>query len=482
MNRRTKIICTLGPATDSLTVLRALIAGGLDCARLNFSHGEPEDHARRIEMLRKAAEDVNRPIAILADLPGPKIRVGNIENGPIRLRRGEEFTLTLREVSGDAKEVHLPAHEVFRSVKAGNALFLDDGIIELKVIEVSPSEIRTRVVDGGELSSHKGLALPGVPLDMPSLTAEDHAALDFIAQHDIDWVAASFVRSAEDVRAVRRVLEEKGKPLPIIAKIEKHEAVDCLEAVLEEADGLMVARGDLGVERPIYQVPVLQKQIIARCNYAGKPVITATQMLDSMIRNPRPTRAEVSDVANAVLDGTDCVMLSGETAVGKYPIETVRMMRQILLQAESSLTYKTLDWSSVSHTGDNVTDAISQATCDIAEELNVAAILTATSSGFTARMVSRHRPLTPIIGVTSSPRAYHTLALSWGVLPVLTPAVHNTDETLTSAVQTALDHQVVKPGDLVVITAGVPTGIAGNTNLLKVHRVGAPTQDAPHVL
>jgi pyruvate kinase len=477
INRRTKIICTLGPATDSVSMLRALISAGMDTARLNFSHGRFEEHERRIQMLRTASENVSRPIAILADLPGPKIRIGLIEAGVIRLRRGEEFTLTQRDVPGTDHEVHLPSPEVFAAVRKGSAIFLDDGLVELRVTDVTPEDIHTKVVDGGELSSHKGLVVPGITLDVPTLTEEDKAALHFIAHHDVDWVAASFIRTAEDILTIRRILEGEGSPLPVIAKIEKHEAVDCLDAILRASDGLMVARGDLGVERPIQEVPILQKQIITRCNAVGKPVVTATQMLDSMIRNPRPTRAEVSDVANAVLDGTDCVMLSGETAVGKYPVETVRMMRQIILQAEGSLDYETMHWSHMRMDADGITDSISQATCDIARDLKATAILTSTSSGYTTRMVSRHRPITPIIGITAEPRTYRRLALSWGVLPILTPKAVNTDETLEIAVRTAEERKLVKPGDLVIITAGVPTGISGSTNMLKVHRVGSPMVD-----
>ncbi|MBW3624880.1 MAG: pyruvate kinase [Armatimonadetes bacterium] len=477
LNRRTKIICTMGPATDSRETLRALIEAGLDCARLNFSHGEFSEHERRIRLLREAAQDAGRPIAILADLPGPKMRIGTIQNGTVQLRRGDPFTLTLREVPGDEREVHLPDKEVFEAVKKGNVLFLDDGLIEIRVEEVTPEEIHTQVVDGGPLSSNKGLVLPGVKLNIPSVTDEDREALRFIARQDIDWVAASFVRHADDVREIRKFLKSQGSMLPIIAKIEKHEAIECLDAILKASDALMVARGDLGVEMPIYRLPLLQKQIINRCNCMGKPVITATQMLDSMIRNPRPTRAEVSDVANAVLDGTDCVMLSGETAVGQYPVETVRMMSQVILQAESSFDYNGARWRDMSLQEDNITDAVSQATCDIARDLNASVILTSTSSGYTARMVSRHRPETPIIGITSNPQTYRRLALTWGVLPVLTPPAYNTDETLETAAQTALDQGIVKEGDLVVITAGVPTGVAGNTNMVKIHRIGTPVLD-----
>jgi pyruvate kinase len=478
MNRRTKIICTLGPATDAPGVLRSLISAGLDVARLNFSHGSFDEHERRIRSVRDASRDLKRPIAILADLPGPKIRIGTIESGTVRLRRSADFTLTLNDVPGDENVVTLHAPAVFKSVRPDHSLFLDDGIIELKVTEVSPTEIRTKVVNGGDLSGHKGLALPGVPLDTPSLTEEDLKALEFISKSgEIDWIAVSFVRSPNDIRDARKELVRLGRPLPLIAKIEQHEAVDNLDEILQEADSLMVARGDLGVERPIYQVPILQKQIIAKCKAVGKPVITATQMLDSMIRNPRPTRAEVTDVANAVLDGTDCVMLSGETAVGKYPNETVRLMRQVILQAEGQLTYKATAGVRLPHSGDEVTEAICQATCDIAYELNAAAIITATRSGHTARMVSRHRPLTPIIGITSEREIYNRLALTWGVSPALTPRARDTDETISFAIETAIERKLVKKGDLVVITAGVPTGVSGHTNLIKVHSVGSPMID-----
>ena len=476
MERRTKIICTLGPASKSPEAIGALVAAGMDVARINFSHGALDEHEERIERVREASRSAGRPVAILADLPGPKIRIGELPE-PVRLQPGDAFSLMESDGPGDAHRVHLPSVEVFRSVHVGDSLFIDDGLIELQIVEMLPGEIRTQVLSGGQLSSHKGLAAPGVRLDTPSLTDADRVALAFIVSHDIDWVAASFVRAPEDVLAVREVLETAGRPLPIIAKIEKSEAVEQLEGVLDASDGLMVARGDLGVEVPIYQVPLLQKRIISMCNAAGKPAITATQMLDSMIRNPRPTRAEVTDVANAVLDGADCVMLSGETAVGLHPVEAVRLMRQIVREAEGALDPDRFIGMLTPSEAERVTDSISLATCRIASELNAAAILTATSSGHTARMVSRHRPRTPIIGVASDPRIYNRLALMWGVRPVLTPGAANTDETLERAVGVALANGFVKPGDLVVITAGVPTGIAGNTNLIKVHRVGQPMVD-----
>lgn len=471
MIRRTKIVCTIGPASDSPAILRKMIAAGMDVARLNFSHGTFDEQAARIALLRRLSEEARRPIAILQDLPGPKIRIGEFRDGRVTLRRGATFALRCDPAAGDDKGVHLPSPEVLRALKPGDKVFLADGLLELRVIQKTEREVLTRVVTGGELASRQGVAVPRAALPISGITDRDVEALRFGLAHGVDWVAVSFVRDPEDLRKVRALVREAGCDVPLIAKIEKHEAVHHLDEIVREADGVMVARGDLGVELPIHEVAITQKQIIHKCNKAGKPVITATQMLESMTRSPRPTRAEVTDVTNACLDGTDAVMLSGETAAGQYPVEAVRMMARIVSTAERSPAYSALFGPHQNAKAETVTDAIGEATAGIARDLGAAAIMASTFSGYTARMVSRYRPKTPIIGVTANPATYRRLALSWGVRPLLVKQALNTDETISFAVEGALREGLVKTGDLVVITAGVPAGVPGNTNLIKVQTV-----------
>lgn len=466
--RRTKIICTLGPASSSPSEIRALIDAGMNVARLNFSHGEFEDHARTIRHIRDQARKSRVPVAILQDLPGPKIRIAEIEGGPVYLERGHEFTLTTRVVHGSAREVTLPNDEVRKAVKQSDSIFLDDGTIHLKVLSTSDTDIHTRVLVGGNLSSHKGVAVPGVRLDISAITPRDIEALAFGVKHGVDWIAASFVRSADDVMQLKRHLDDLHSTIPLVAKIEKHEAVGEIDYIIGVADAIMVARGDLGVDLNIWEVPTIQKDIIRRCNRVGKPVITATQMLESMTQNPRPTRAEVTDVANAILDGTDCVMLSGETAVGKYPVETVQMMVEIACNVEATLDHYAILHARMDETEHTVTDAISAASVVVAQRVDAAAILAATSSGSTARMISRYRPKMPIIGVTTRPDTYRRLSLSWGVVPVLAPAAETLEDTLDASFNAARDSGMVKPGDTVVLTGGLPVGEPGHTNLIRV--------------
>jgi len=473
MPRRTKIVATLGPACDAPGVLLGLMRAGMDVARINFSHGTPADHARRIAQTRQLATAEGRVVAILADLQGPKLRIGEIAAGRALLIAGQDFTLTGRPVAGDASAVHLPHPELLASLRAGDRLLLDDGLIELRVEQTDGLDVVCQVVAGGELLPHKGISAPRAGLNMPAITAKDRADLAFALTQDVDFVAQSFVRSAADVAALRALIVAAGKDTPIIAKIEKPEALDHIDAILSEADGVMVARGDLGVEMPAEEVPLQQKRIIELARQAARPVITATQMLESMIQNPRPTRAEASDVANAILDGTDAVMLSAETALGRYPVEAVQMMARIAAATEPALSYRMHMTQAVQMPIQGPTDAITQATCEIAFELGAKAILPSTMSGYTARMISRHRPATPILVITPSERVQRRLALVWGVQPLLVPEYTDTDSMIALAERAVAQAGLARAGDLVIITAGVPQGGPGKTNMLKVHVVGS---------
>ena len=469
--RKTKIVCTIGPASESPEMIRKLAEAGMNVARLNFSHGSHEEHAQHIKDLRKIGQDLGIPIAILQDLPGPKLRTGDMKE-TVNLTNGQRFIFTTRTVPGNAEEVNLPYPELVMQAKPGHQIFLADGDLEFRVESVTSTDIVTTVVIGGPLGGHKGVNMPGADMALPSVAETDMEDLKFGLAHDVDWVAASFVRSARDLEPLRWAIRTSGKPTLLLAKIEKREAVEDIDAILEVADGIMVARGDLGVEMPIEEVPEVQKAIISKANEAGKPVITATQMLDSMIRNRRPTRAEVTDVANAILDGTDAVMLSGETAIGQFPIDTVMMMSKIACQAEASLNYERLWKEKAASITKTVTDAIAQATVEIALDLQAAAIVTPTQSGATARGVSKYRPEAPIIAAPTLASTYRQLALSWGVCPVQVKVSRNTDAMIDQAVEGAKRVGLVKDGDTVVLTAGVPAGVPGRTNLIKVHTVG----------
>ncbi|MFS8513508.1 MAG: pyruvate kinase [Planifilum fulgidum] len=467
--RKTKIVCTIGPASEELSVLKRLMEAGMNVARLNFSHGSHEEHALRIERIRRAAAETGKTVAILLDTKGPEIRTGDLREGEVELKEGETFILTTEPVEGDASRVSVSYAGLPQDVRPGSTILIDDGLIKLTVVEVRGHEIVCRVVNSGVLKNRKGVNVPGVRIQLPGITEKDAEDILFGLEQGIDFIAASFVRKKEDVLEIRKLLEDRGADIPIIAKIENQEGLDNLDSILEVADGLMVARGDLGVEIPAEEVPLVQKQMIRKCNLLGKPVITATQMLDSMQRNPRPTRAEASDVANAILDGTDAIMLSGETAAGKYPVEAVETMARIASRAESALRYRDLFRQRSRELEVSITDSISQAVVHTAEALNCAAIITSTESGHTARMVSKYRPRAPIVAGTPHEKVMRRLTLVWGGHPVKGKVVNSTDEMLQSAIDSALASKTVRHGDLVVITAGVPVGQPGTTNLIKVH-------------
>jgi len=469
--KRTKIVCTIGPASNDINILKEMIKAGMNVARINFAHGSHDEHRERIEKVRKASLEVGIPVAILIDTKGPEIRIGKVENGKITLKEGDlvVFDPDLAEGQGLKIPVNYPG--LCNDVVIGGTILLDDGLIELKVENIDGKKVMAKVIAGGDLSNNKGVNLPGVKVNLPALTEKDRRDLEFGIEIGADFVAHSFVRKAADVLALRRYLEEKGAHMEIIAKIENQEGVENIEEIIKVADGIMVARGDLGVEIPTEDVPLVQKEIIAKCNNSGKPVITATQMLDSMIRNKRPTRAEATDVANAIFDGTDAVMLSGETAAGKYPIEAVKTMARIAERAEKALLAQRKVHKPVK-SFKTVTDAISHASVTTAEELDAGAIITPTSSGYTSRMVSRYRPVVPIIAATPDMKVLRKLTIVWGVYPLLVKNSDTTDEMLGKAIEASLESGLINPGDLIVLTAGVPVGVKGTTNLLKVHVAG----------
>ncbi len=470
--RKTKIVCTIGPASDSPEMMKNLIEAGMDVARLNFSHGTHEEHESRIKRLLQAAEEMQKVLAIMLDTKGPEIRTGYVQGGGVFLKEGSPVTLTSQEITGDAARFSISNSMLPGAVAPGNTIMIADGMLHLKVISTADTEIRCEVIVGGELGDQKNVNVPGVVLDLPALTEKDIEDILFGIDHGVDFIAASFVRRAGDVLAIRRILESRGADIHIISKIENEEGVNNLDEIIKVSDGIMVARGDMGVVIPAQDVPLIQKTMISKCNRVGKPVVTATQMLDSMIRNPRPTRAEASDVANAIFDGTDAVMLSGETAAGKYPLEAVRMMSSIAERAEEALDYKSLLAKRAAQMPRTTTDAISHATCTIAQDLGAAAIITSTKSGSTARMVSKYRPKAPIIAVSPEESVRRKLCLVWGAQPLQSAETKSTDEMIKQAVDTSLAKGLIKCGDLLVITAGVPVGTPGATNLIKVHIVG----------
>ena len=460
--RKTKIICTMGPAVDDEEKLRALMLTGMDAARFNFSHGTHESHLALLNKVKRVRDELGAAVATILDTKGPEIRVKTFEEGPVTLAEGAAFTLTTRDVPGNADIVSVTYANLHNELTPGCRVLIDDGLIELKVEEISGQDIKCTVMCGGPLSSNKSINIPDAHIQLPSLTEKDREDLRFAVEQDFDFVAASFVRKAADVEDIRACLREYGgEHIRIISKIENSEGVENLDEIIAASDGLMVARGDLGVEIPAYEVPVLQKTMIKKTSMAGKPVITATQMLDSMIRNPRPTRAEVSDVANAVFDGTSCVMLSGETASGKYPLEAVQTMVDTISAAEQATDY----WGRFRRfefkPGRDVN----------AMDLEADAILTPTQRGHTARMISRFRPACLIVAFTTTERARRQLAISWGVKPLLAGYVDSTDRLFSMCVQSALKEGAVESGQMVVITAGVPIGRAGSTNLIKAQVV-----------
>ncbi|WP_350342737.1 pyruvate kinase [Proteinivorax tanatarense] len=470
--RRTKIVCTIGPASESPEMLKKLMLAGMDVARLNFSHGDHKEHGERITNIRKVAKEIGKNVAILLDTRGPEIRLKKFQQGKIVVNEGDSFTLTTADIIGDETKVAVTYEGLTKDVKPKDKILVDDGLVELEVKEVTDNDVHCEVINGGDLSDKKGVNIPNVSISLPAMSDKDYEDIVFGVKQEVDFIAASFIRKASDVIAIKKVLEENKSDIHIIAKIENQEGVDNLDEILNVVDGLMVARGDLGVEIPAEEVPLAQKTMIEKCNKVGKPVITATQMLDSMIRNPRPTRAESSDVANAIFDGTDAIMLSGETAAGSYPEESVLTMAKIAQRSEEATRFEEIQGKRGLTPENVVTDSISYATCNTAKQLEASAVITATQSGYTARMVSKYRPDCPIVAVTPNSKVVRKLLLSWGVCPVLGKDTNNTDEMLYESVVSALDSGYINNGELVVITAGVPVGVSGTTNLLKVHTVG----------
>ena len=472
--RKTKVICTLGPAVDNEEMLKALILSGMNCARFNFSHGSHEEQLARLNMLKRVRDTLGIPVATMLDTKGPEIRVKTFANGPVTLERGAQFVLNTDDLPGDETQVSVTYQNLHKEVNPGCRILVDDGLIELRVQKLEGHRIICEVENGGPLSNNKSINIPDVHIQLPSLTEKDKEDLKFAVEHDYDFVAASFVRKASDVEDIRACLKEYGgEDIRIISKIENREGVDNLDEIIAASDGIMVARGDLGVEIPAHEVPIIQKKMIKATIRQGKPVITATQMLDSMIRNPRPTRAEVSDVANAVFDGTSCVMLSGETASGKYPVEALKTMVSTAEAAESAIDY----WGRFRENAltpgvSSINDAITHSCCLTAMDLGATAILAATKSGHTAKVISRFRPACPIIAVCQSEQTRRQLAISWGVHPYLNGEVDSTDRLFSMAVDVARKEGAVKCGDTVVITAGVPIGRSGSTNLIKAQVVG----------
>ena len=470
--RKTKIICTLGPATDDKNVLRGLMLAGMDVARVNFSHGSHEEHQVRIDTVKELREELGLPVALLLDTKGPEIRTLDFPK-PVDLVDGQKYILTTEDVPGDNTRCGITFKNLPNEVFPGTRILIDDGLVELRVDEATNTEVFCTVMNGGRINKHKGINIPGVNLSLPFLSEQDKSDIAFGVEQDFDMIAASFVRCADDIISLRSELEKNGNhDMQVISKIESTGGVENIDDIIRVSDGIMVARGDLGVEVPMEEVPVLQKEIISKVFAAGKLAITATQMLDSMIQHPRPTRAEATDVANAVYDGTSAIMLSGETAAGKYPVEAVKTMARIAERTERSIDYtrrfRTSTWTEKS----DVTSAISHATCTTAHDLGAAAIMTVTKSGRTARTISKYRPACPIISGTTSRKVWYQMNLSWGVIPIMVDEKKNTDELFDHVVNIARKQGLVKDGDLTVITAGVPLGISGTTTLVKVQLVG----------
>lgn len=468
--QKTKIICTLGPVSEDYEIIRDLIRYGVNVVRLNLSHGTHEEHRARVAHVRQAAEELNLHVGIMFDIQGPKIRTGDVIE-PIILGKGQTFRLTPEPIMGTSVRVSVPYPHLLRDVKPGTVIFIDDGLIELRVQEVAEGELVCQVTNGGILKSRQGVTLQGIPVDLPSITERDIEDIRFACEQDVEFIALSFTRQAKDILEVRKMLDELGADIDIIAKIENMQGIENIEEIIDAADGVMVARGDMGIELPTEEVPLYQKLIIRRCNEKGKPVITATQMLDSMVRNPRPTRAEVADVANAIFDGTDAVMLSGETAVGKYPVEAVQVMRSIADRADDAVPNQEILQRVAAQTVPNIADAICHATCVTAHELGLKAIVSSTRSGSTARKIARFRPSTPIVATTPSEKVARKLSLVWGIFPTIVDFAQDTDTVIELSAECTRRLGIASSGDYVVITAGVGGSTPVSTNFLKVHQL-----------
>ena len=471
--RKTKIVCTLGPSTESEEVMRQLMLEGMAVARMNFSHGSHEEQKKRLDMVKKLREELHLPVAALLDTKGPEIRIGDVEGGKLELKAGQDFILTTEEMLGTSGKVTITYKELYKDVCPGDSILIDDGLIGMEVRRIDGQDIICKVVNGGFISNHKGVNVPGVELKMPFVSEKDYSDILFAAEQGYDFVAASFTRTAEDILEIRKILDENGGAgIHIIAKIENMQGAENAESILRVADGMMIARGDMGVEIPLEEVPVIQKKLIRLTIRMGKPVITATQMLDSMIKNPRPTRAETSDVANAIYQGTSAIMLSGETAAGAYPVEAVRTMARIAERTEKDIDYtKEFKPRRLAERPD-VTSAISHATCTTAMDLHAAAIVAVSKSGRTVGMISKYRPSCPIIGCAMDERVCRQLNLSWGVIPLQLDEEKTADDLFDHAVGAAEHRGLVSRGELVVITAGLPLGMSGTTNMIKVHVAG----------
>lgn len=471
--RKTKIICTLGPATEDDEIVRQLMLEGMNVARFNFSHGDHEEQLRKLERVKRIRKELGLPVAALLDTKGPEIRLGTFKDKKVLLKKGQTFTLTVDEVEGTSERVSITYRDLVKDIQAGGRVLIDDGLVELTVLNVTEKDIICRVQNEGYVSDKKGVNVPGTCLSMPFISEKDYDDIVFGIEQGFDFIAASFTRCADDILQIRKIFHEKGcDSINIIAKIENMQGVQNIDEIIRVSDGIMVARGDMGVEIPMEEVPIIQKMIIHKVYNAGKQVITATQMLDSMIKNPRPTRAEATDVANAIYDGTSAIMLSGETAAGLYPIEALRTMVKIAERTEESIDYAALLRKREIPDNPDVTNAISHATCTTAADLKAAAIVTVTKSGKTARMLSKYRPACPIVGCTPYENVCRQMNLSWGVYPFQIPEKTTTDELFDCAVDAAEKGGIVRQGELTVITAGVPLGISGTTNMIKVHVVG----------
>lgn len=471
--RKTKIVCTLGPSTDDEQVMRQLMFAGMDVARFNFSHASHAEHKERFDRLVRLRDELDLPVAALLDTKGPEIRLCKFKDGSVRLKKGQLFVLTTKPVEGTSECVSITYEGLANDVREGSVILIDDGLVEMSVTEVRPGEIVCRVHNDGVVSDNKGVNVPNADLSMPYISQKDRQDIIFAIENDFDFIAASFTRSAADILDIRKIFEEyHHNSIQIIAKIENMQGVQNIDEIIKVADGIMVARGDMGVEIPLEEVPVLQKLLIKKACNAGKVVITATQMLDSMMKNPRPTRAETTDVANAIYDGTSAIMLSGETAAGLYPVEAVKTMARIAVRAENDIDYIKRFKTRSGVANPDVTNAISHATCTTAHDLNASAIITVTKSGKTARMISKYRPACPIIGCSMSKTVCRQLNLSWGIKPLLMEEKDTTDSLFDHAVDSAEKAGAVSQGELVVITAGVPLGISGTTNMMKVNVVG----------